>query len=81
MALAAGIAFFSASATGSFTWTPITGPLTSPTPLVFGPAIIITSGTGMWVANLVGQPNASGGSIQMSDVFTGFVIYLGMDPL
>lgn len=80
MALAYAVVSFAASSVQAFTWTPLTGSLSSPTPLVFGPAVIISSGSGVWIANLLGQPDASGGSVQMSSDFTGLVILLGMDP-
>lgn len=80
MALAYASVTFAAEQLKTFTWLPITGALSSPTPLVFGPAIIISSGTGVWIANLVGAPNAAGGTIEMSSDFTGIVVVLGMDP-
>lgn len=80
MALAYAVLAFAGEELKAFTWTPITGALSSPTPLVFGPGVIISSGSGVWIADLVGQPDASGGTVQMSSAFTGLVVLLGMDP-
>jgi hypothetical protein len=80
VALAYGIATFVGVDTASFTWTAITGPLTSNPPVVLAKAEIPTDGSFI-TSDLQGEPTNSGGTIEASAPFTGFVIVLGMDPM
>jgi len=78
MALAFGVATFTGTDTANFTWTPITGALTSNPPKVLGMGVTVTDGTtdGAYVA---GNPTNVGGTVNSFGSFTGFVVLLGMD--